>query len=130
MDHLEGEGIIVKVSHIYSQWATKVAPVTKGDGAFRLCGDCKVTINPALEVDRYPLPKPNDLFANLAGGEDFTKIDLMHACQLSSLEEKSREVVTINTHPGLFCYTRLPFWCYLSPCLVLKGHGHCPAGAT
>ena len=77
LDHLEGEGIIEKVTH--SQWAAPVVPVPKGDGRIRLCGDYKVTINPALEVDKYPLPKPNDLFATLAGGKKFSKIDLTHA---------------------------------------------------
>ena len=74
LDHLEGAGIIEKVTH--SKWAAPVVPVPKGDGRLRLCGDYKVTINPALEVDQYPLPKPDDLFASLAGGKHFTKIDL------------------------------------------------------
>ena len=45
-----------------------VVPIPKGDGLIRLCGDYKVTINPELEIDLYPLPKPEELFAKLAGG--------------------------------------------------------------
>ena len=38
----------------------------KGDGHIQLCGDYKVTINPMLEIDQYPLPKPDEIFATLA----------------------------------------------------------------
>ena len=41
--------------------------VPKNNGSIRLCGDYKTTINPALLIDQYPLPKPADLFATLAG---------------------------------------------------------------
>ena len=43
-------------------------------------------INPVLEIDGYPLPKPDDLFATLSGEQRFTKIDLTHAYQRMSLE--------------------------------------------
>ena len=72
-DRLEEAGIISKVS--YSSWAAPIVPVPKKDGKFRICGDYKVTVNPVLEVDTYPLPKPQDLFATLAGGQKFTKLD-------------------------------------------------------
>eukprot|EP00731_Ephydatia_muelleri_P001779 Em0001g1779a len=77
LDRLEKLGILEKVS--YSDWATPIVPVVKGDGSVRICGDYKVTLNPCLEVDQYPLPKPEELFATLAGGEQFTKMDLSQA---------------------------------------------------
>ena len=33
-------------------------------------------MNPASDVDQYPLPKLEDLFTSLAGGKTFTKLDL------------------------------------------------------
>jgi len=57
----------------HSQWAAPIVPVPKGDVKLRLCGDYKVTVNPSLEVDKYPLPKPDDLFVTLAGGKHFTQ---------------------------------------------------------
>ena len=77
-------GIIEKVTH--SQWAASVVPVPRRDGKIWLCGDNKVMINPVLEIDGYPLPKPDDLFATLSGEQRFTKIDLTHAHQRMSLE--------------------------------------------
>ena len=118
LDRLEKEGIMQKVTT--SNWATPVVPVPKGDGKLRLCGDYKTTVNPALEVDQYPLPKPEELFATLAGGKHFSKIDLTHAYQQMSLREDCRELVTINTHRGLYQYTRLPFGIASSSALFQK----------
>ena len=47
--------------------------------------------------------------ASLAGGTLFTKLDLSNAYQQVKLDETSKQFVIINTHKGLFCYTRLPF---------------------
>lgn len=86
-----------------------MVPVPKADGSLRLCGDYKVTINPQLEVDQFPVPTPEDLFATLAGGQEFTKLDFPRAYQQVVLEPSSRKYLTINTHMGLYQYTRLPF---------------------
>ena len=56
IDRLEDIGVLEKVE--FSQWATPIVPVPKADGTFRLCGDYKVTLNAAFEVDHHPLPKP------------------------------------------------------------------------
>ena len=49
---------------------------SKKDGTIHICGDFKATINPYLDVDQYPLPKPSELFACLTGGKKFTKLDV------------------------------------------------------
>lgn len=61
------------------------------------------------KLDTYPIPKVEDLFAKLAGGKTFTKLDLSQAYQQLPLDEDSRQYVVINTHKGLFRYTRLPY---------------------
>nr|XP_054769557.1 uncharacterized protein K02A2.6-like [Lytechinus pictus] len=106
-DRLVKEGILEPVE--FSDWAAPVVPVQKPDGRIMLCGDYKITINPQLEVKEYPMPRPEELFASLQGGKKFTKLDLKKTYQQVDLEEKSRQYVTINTHLGLFRYTRLPF---------------------
>ena len=107
LERLESCGILQPVA--YSEWAAPIVVVPKKDGRFRVCGDYKVTVNSALDVNQYPLPKPDDLFATLSGGQKFTKLDLSQAYQQIKLSEGSRPYLTVNTHRGLYQYTRLPF---------------------
>ena len=51
LDRLESSGIIQKVP--YSEWAASIITVPKKDGRYHICGDYKVTINPALDVEQY-----------------------------------------------------------------------------
>ena len=118
LDRLESDGILEKIS--YSEWAAPIVTVPKKDGSIRICGDYKVTVNSALEVEQYPLPHPEDLFATLAGGKQFSILDLSHAYNQLILDEESRKYVVINTHCGLYAYTRLPFGVASAPALFQK----------
>ena len=93
----------------YSDCAAPIVAVSKPNRTICICGDYKVTINPVLQVDQYPLPKAEDPFANLAGGQKFTKLDLSHAYQQVLLEEDSCKFVTITPHKGLYWYNKLLF---------------------
>ncbi|KAL7853111.1 hypothetical protein SRHO_G00188960 [Serrasalmus rhombeus] len=103
-----------------AEWAAPIVPVRKPDGSIRICGDYKLTVNRASRVDQYPIPKVEDLFAQLNGGQHFTKLDMSHAYQQVVLEEESRKYVTINTHKGLYTYTRLPFGVASSPAIFQR----------
>ena len=103
LKRLERIGVLEKVE--FSDWATPIVPVLKPDGTVRICGDYKVTINPALDVPEYPMPMAEELFTQLNGGQSFSKLDLSSAYQQVLLDEESRQCVTINTHLGLFRYT-------------------------
>ena len=61
----------------------------------------------------YPLPKIEELFAALAGGINFSKLDLSYAYQQP--DENSASVATINIHKGLFKYNRLPLGIATAP---------------
>ncbi|XP_048578018.1 uncharacterized protein K02A2.6-like [Nematostella vectensis] len=126
LDRMEKEGIVTKVSH--SEWAAPLVVVPKADGGVRLCGDYKVTVNPVLDVDQYPLPNPQDLLSALAGGTKFSKLDLKHAYQQLPLGEESKKFLTVNTCKGLYQYNRLPFGVASAPAVfqstidtILKG---------
>ena len=91
--------------------------VHKSNGRFRVCGDYKVSVNQVLLVDKYPLPKPEDLFAALAGGKKFTKLDLAQAYLQLQLDDEAREYTTINTHKGMY---RLPFGIASAPAVYQR----------
>ena len=118
LSRLEREGILEKVTH--SEWATPIVAVPKPDGSVRLCGDFKVTVNQSLNVDQYPLPKADDLFDVLAGGKKFTKLDLSQAYLQLPLDPESKKYCTINTHRGLYQFTRLPFGIASAPAQFQK----------
>ena len=126
LDKLQANGIIVPVK--FSSWAAPVVPVIKRDGNVRLCGDYKLTINSVANTEVYPLPRIDELFAAVSGGKVFSKLDLSHAYLQLQLDESSQEYVTVNTHRGLYRYTRLPFGVASAPAVfqctmetVLKG---------
>ena len=94
---------------VHSEWAAPLVPVIKPSGKLRLCGDYKVTVNKVVKSDRYPLPLVDEIFAGLAGGKSFSKLDLSQAYHQIALDEDSMKYTTVNTHCGLFEYVRLPF---------------------
>ena len=108
LNRLVAEGTLEPVE--VADWAAPIVPILKPDKVnVRICGDFKQTVNPLSKLDNYPIPKVEDLFSTLAGGKVFSKIDLSQAYQQLPLEEESKKYVVINTHKGLFRYTRLPF---------------------
>ena len=55
----------------------------------RVCGDFCMTVNPVSRLNRYPLPKVEDLLVTLAEGKIFTKLDLTQAYQQLELHPRS-----------------------------------------
>lgn len=113
IDRLVKNNVLIPVE--FSHWATPIVPILKKNGGLRICGDFKITLNPQLEVQQYPLPRVEYLFSQLEGGQKFSKIDLSEAYQQVLLDKDSTELVTISTHKGLFSYQRLPFGIHCAP---------------
>ena len=108
LDRLVEQGILTPVS--FADWAAPIVPVLKSDKqSVRICGDFKRTVNQVSKVDKYPIPKIEDIFASLSGGKSFTTLDMNQAYQQLLLDEPSRKLVVINTPKGLFEYNRLLF---------------------
>ena len=119
LDRLVAEGTLEPVE--YSDWAAPIVAVVKSDRkSVRICGDFKVTVNPVSQLHRYPIPKIEDIFATLEGGKIFTKLDLSQAYQQLKLDAESQKYLVINTHKGLFRYTRLPFGISSAPGIFQK----------
>ena len=122
LQRLQDASVIEPVQ--FSDWAMPIVPIIKQDGSVHICSDYKVTVNKALKSEVYPLPRIDELFTALAGGERFSKLDLSHAYQQLVLDDESQMLVTINTHKGLFKYNRLPFGVTTAPSIFQRVMEH------
>lgn len=118
IERMVENGILVKVNH--SEWGTPVVPVMKSPNKVRLCGDYKLTVNKGLLVDEHPLPTIDELFANMAGGEKFSKIDLSQAYLQMPVRSEDQAMLTLNTHLGLFRPTRLMYGVASAPAIFQR----------
>ncbi len=111
LEKFEGQKIWEKVH--YSRWAAPIVAVLKDardpSGPLRICGDYKITVNAVAPLDNYPIPNTSEQLATLSGGQKFSKIDLSQAYQQLELAEESKELLTVNTHKGLYQPNRLQF---------------------
>ena len=113
LDKLISDGVLVPISH--SEWAAPIVPVMKENKKeIRICASFKA-LNKQIQCDRYPLPKIDELLSVIGKGKIFSKIDLKNAYLQIPVDEESQEFLVINTHKGLFKYTRLPFGLSSSP---------------
>ena len=114
-DQMIRDGILEPVEN--SDWATPLVIVPKKNGRLRVCGDFKVTINQCVETKQYPLPTTDNIFARLAGGKIFTKLDLVQAYLQLPVDDDSKSLLVINTPKGLFRYNRLPYGVSVAPAI-------------
>ncbi|XP_062714269.1 uncharacterized protein K02A2.6-like [Aedes albopictus] len=105
LNRLQSLGIITPVD--FSEWAVPIVAVKKPDGRVRICVDYSTGLNNAMEANNYPLPVPEEIFAQLAGCQVFSVIDLSDAYLQCEVTEDSKQLLTINTHRGLFRFNRL-----------------------
>lgn len=115
LESMVQSGILEKVES--SRWATPIVPVLKKNGQIRICGDFSVTVNPLLIVDEHPIPTINELFASMSGGKIFSKIDLKQAYLQLPLVEQDKEILTLNTHKGLYRSNRLMYGIASAPAI-------------
>ena len=103
-----------------SKWAAPLVLAPKSDGSVRICGDYRLTVNKAAPVEQYPLPRFEELATKLQGSTVFSKVDLKAAYNQLTLDESSREYLTVNTSKGLLKPTRLGFGYSSAPALFQR----------
>ena len=99
-------GVVTPMDH--SDWATTIVLIPKKDNSVRICGDFKVTVNLNLQIDQYPIPKIDDIFANLSA---FHKIDLRTAYMQMEMEERFIPLQSID------------IWHHVSTRYLAENHG-------
>lgn len=87
---------------IQSDSVTPIVVVEKPVKQVRSCGDFKVTINPCIRTDCYPLAVAEDIPAETYGAKVYSKIDLSAPYTQPSVKKSSQDLLTITIHKGLF----------------------------
>ena len=113
-----------------SDWATPTVNIKKTNQSIRICGDHKVTVYPHVDLEQYPLPTAEDIYATLAGGNQFTKLDLAHAYNQMWEDDESEsekmhiqrldEVLTRLEWHGI--HLKLSKWEFLQTQIEYVGH--------
>lgn len=117
LERLVEQGVLEPVTH--SDWATPIVPVIQRD-SIRICADYSQTVNQQIVVPHYPIPRIEELFANLQGGQIFAKLDIRKAYLSIPIDDSTQELLTVNTHRGLYRPKRLMFGVSAAPAIWQK----------
>lgn len=113
LDRLVGEDILepINPATMPIEWASPTVNIPKPYGAVArsICADFSVLINKHVIVDRHPLLRFEEITSKLAGGQEFSKIDLRDAFLQVEVHPGLHKYLVIATHKGYFRYKRLPF---------------------
>ena len=128
LEKMEEAGIIERATT--SEWGSPIVVVTKpGREKIRICGDYS-HINGLIINQTYLSPTIETAFSKMANMKYFGKIDLSDAYYQCFLQDKSKDVTTINTPFGKYRFNRLPYGIKVSPaafqCEMEKLIGDCP----
>ena len=106
LDKLVDEGKIKSVA--FSEWAAPIVPVLKKGGDIRVCVDFKY-LNTQINIEKYPLPKLQEMLAIINSSTYFSKLDLANAYLQIPDCESDQNFLVVSTEKGLFEWKCLPF---------------------
>ena len=107
LSRMEKLGVIHKVDHP-TEWVNSMVTTEKPNGDLRICLDPK-DLNRNILREHYPLPKKEEIFAEMCGAKWFSKLDASQAFWQIKLCDKSKDYTTFNTPFGRWAYDRLPY---------------------
>ncbi|GJU42789.1 putative reverse transcriptase domain-containing protein, partial [Tanacetum coccineum] len=105
LPELSDKGLIRPSS---SPWGAPVLFVKKKDGSFRMCIDYR-ELNKLTVKNRYPLPRIDDLFDQLQGSSDYSKIDLRSGYHQLRVREEYIPNTAFRTRYGHYEFQVMPF---------------------
>ena len=82
--------------------------VKKKDGSMRFCVDYR-HLNELSKSDAYPMPRVDDLIAQLGGAKYVTTLDVTRGYWQVPMEQASKEKTAFVTPYGLFQFRMMPF---------------------
>ena len=89
--------------------------VKKKNTKIRVWVDYSTGLNDRVKTLNYPLPCPENIFANLNGRKLFSKIDLSDMYLQIEVNKSHKKLFMINTHKRLFKFDRLLFGVKVAP---------------
>lgn len=113
LQRLQSIGIITPITT--ANCAAPIVATMKKSGQVRICGDFSTGLNNAIHDHHYPLPLPEDIFAKLNGCMKLSHIDFSDAFLQIEVDDRSKDLLVINTHIGLYRYNRLSFGIKTAP---------------
>ena len=99
-----------------SPWASPIVIVNKKDGSKRFCVDYRA-VNKILKKNSYPLPRIDDILANLEGSQYFSCLDLRSGYWQIPVDEISQDTTAFTCFAGLYNWRKLPFGLSIAPTL-------------
>lgn len=107
LDHMEANGIVESVTEP-TEWCAPMVPVPKKSGKVRICVNLQ-KLNKAVKRERFILPTPEEVIANLSGSTVFSSLDAALEFWQIPLDKDSQRLTTFITPFGRYCFKRLPF---------------------
>lgn len=107
LDRMLSLGVISRVTQA-TEWVHGLVCVLKKDGSLRVCID-PTNLNKYVTRRRFEIPKPEHLFAKLAGNTVYSTLDANSGFWQLPLHPDSRPLTTFSTHRGRFWFNRLFF---------------------
>ena len=102
------QGVLEKVTHGGSNWVSPIVAIKKTDGDIRIYGDYKIGVNHQICSNSFPLPSIETASYELANMKHFAKIDLKSVYNQIEIDDKFKEITSLNTPMGLLRWSCLP----------------------
>ena len=107
LDRMESIGVITKVTEP-TPWCAGLVAVPKKSGQVRICVDLK-PLNKSVLRETYPMPKVDEILAQLTGATVFSKLDANSGFWQIPLSEESQRLTTFISPFGRYYFNKLPF---------------------
>ena len=89
-------------------WCSGMVAIPKRNGAIWIFVDLR-PLNQSVCQEVYPLPKVDDLMAQMTNDKVFSKLDANSGFWQIPLSQESRLLTTFLTPMGRYCFNKLPF---------------------